>query len=66
MAGPRAWNTNVSFNFDKFPFFKDSRVRKAFSLAIDREEIIKKSALRRRRADRLCPEQLLGLGRPGH
>ncbi|HEY3057424.1 MAG TPA: ABC transporter substrate-binding protein [Chloroflexota bacterium] len=43
MAGPRAWNTNMSFNFDKFPFFKDSRVRKAFSLAIDREEIIKKS-----------------------
>jgi len=43
MAGPRAWNTNMSFNFDKFPFFKDSRVRKAFSLAVDREEMIKKS-----------------------
>jgi peptide/nickel transport system substrate-binding protein len=43
LAGPRAWNTNVSFNFDKFPFFKDSRVRKAFSLAVDREEMIKKS-----------------------
>jgi peptide/nickel transport system substrate-binding protein len=43
MAGPRAWNTNMSFNFDKFAFFKDSRVRKAFSLAVDREEMIKKS-----------------------
>jgi len=41
MAGPRAWNTNMSFNFDKFAFFKDSRVRKAFSLAVDREEMIK-------------------------
>ena len=43
MAGPRAWDTNMSFNFEKFPFFKDSRVRKAFSLAVDREEMIKKS-----------------------
>jgi peptide/nickel transport system substrate-binding protein len=43
MAGPRAWNTNMSFNFEKYPFFKDSRVRKAFSLAVDRDEMIKKS-----------------------
>jgi peptide/nickel transport system substrate-binding protein len=43
MAGPRAWDTNMSFNFEKFQFFKDSRVRKAFSLAVDREEMIKKS-----------------------
>ncbi|MBV9544415.1 MAG: ABC transporter substrate-binding protein [Chloroflexi bacterium] len=43
LAGPRAWNTNMGFNFDKFDFFKDSRVRKAFSLAVDREEMIKKS-----------------------
>jgi peptide/nickel transport system substrate-binding protein len=43
LAGPRAWDTNMSFNFEKYPFFKDSRVRKAFSLAVDREEMIKKS-----------------------
>jgi peptide/nickel transport system substrate-binding protein len=43
MAGPRAWDTNMSFNFEKFPFFRDSRVRKAFSLAVDRDEMIKKS-----------------------
>jgi len=43
MSGPRAWNTNMSFNFEKFAFFKDSRVRKAFSLAVDRAEMIKKS-----------------------
>ncbi|HEY3059811.1 MAG TPA: ABC transporter substrate-binding protein, partial [Chloroflexota bacterium] len=43
LAGPRAWDTSMSFNFDKFPFFRDSRVRKAFSLAVDREEMIKKS-----------------------
>jgi peptide/nickel transport system substrate-binding protein len=43
MAGPRAWNTNMAFNFEKFAFFRDSQVRKAFSLAVDREEMIKKS-----------------------
>jgi len=43
MAGPRAWVANATCNFTKFPFFKDSRVRKAFSLAVDREEMIKKS-----------------------
>jgi peptide/nickel transport system substrate-binding protein len=43
MTGPRAWNTNMAFNFEKFPFFRDSRVRKAFSLVVDREEMIKKS-----------------------
>jgi peptide/nickel transport system substrate-binding protein len=43
LAGPRAWNTNMAFNFEKFAFFRDSRVRKAFSLLVDREEMIKKS-----------------------
>jgi peptide/nickel transport system substrate-binding protein len=43
LAGPRAWDTNMSFNFEKFAFLRDSRVRKAFSLAVDREEMIKKS-----------------------
>jgi peptide/nickel transport system substrate-binding protein len=43
LAGPRAWDTNMAFNFEKYPFFRDSRVRKAFSLAVDREEMIKKS-----------------------
>jgi peptide/nickel transport system substrate-binding protein len=43
MAGPRAWIANATPNFTKFAFFKDSRVRKAFSLALDREEMIKKS-----------------------
>jgi peptide/nickel transport system substrate-binding protein len=43
LAGPRAWNTNMAFNFEKYAFFRDSRVRKAFSLAVDRQEMIKKS-----------------------
>jgi peptide/nickel transport system substrate-binding protein len=43
MAGPRAWVANATPNYTKYPFFKDSRVRKAFSLALDREEMIKKS-----------------------
>ena len=43
LAGPRAWNTNMAFNFEKYAFFRDSRVRKAFSLVVDREEMIKKS-----------------------
>jgi peptide/nickel transport system substrate-binding protein len=43
LAGPRAWDTNMAFNFEKFAFLRDSRVRKALSLAVDREEMIKKS-----------------------
>jgi peptide/nickel transport system substrate-binding protein len=43
LSGPRAWVANVTFPYNIFPEFKDSRVRKAFSLAIDREEMIKKS-----------------------
>ena len=43
LAGPRAWDTNMAFNFEKYAFLRDSRVRKAFSLAVDREEMIKKS-----------------------
>src|SRR5205085_1545005 len=31
LAGPRAWDTNMAFNFEKYPFLRDSRVRKAFS-----------------------------------
>ncbi|HEV8635072.1 MAG TPA: ABC transporter substrate-binding protein, partial [Chloroflexota bacterium] len=43
MAGPRAWVANMGFPINIFPEFKDWRVRKAFSLATDREEMIKKS-----------------------
>ncbi len=43
LTSPRAWVANVALPYKQFPEFKDSRVRKAFSLAIDREEMIKKS-----------------------
>jgi peptide/nickel transport system substrate-binding protein len=43
LAGPRAWVANCSIPYHIYPQFKDSRVRKAFSLAIDRQEMIKKS-----------------------
>jgi peptide/nickel transport system substrate-binding protein len=43
LAGPRAWVANCSLPYHIYPQFKDSRVRKAFSLAIDRQEMIKKS-----------------------
>jgi peptide/nickel transport system substrate-binding protein len=43
LNSPRAWVANVALPYQHFPQFKDSRVRKAFSLAIDREEMIKKS-----------------------
>jgi peptide/nickel transport system substrate-binding protein len=45
VAGPRAWLATLELPYNTHPAFKDWRVRRAFSLAIDREEIIRKSLL---------------------
>jgi peptide/nickel transport system substrate-binding protein len=42
---PMAWIGTVAFPFQQFPQFRDWRVRRAFSLVVDREEVIKKSLL---------------------
>jgi peptide/nickel transport system substrate-binding protein len=43
LTGPRAWVANMALPYALFPQFKDSRVRKAINLAVDRDEMIKKS-----------------------
>jgi peptide/nickel transport system substrate-binding protein len=45
VAGPRAWLATVELPYNTHPAFRDPRVRRAFSLAIDREAIIRKSLL---------------------
>jgi peptide/nickel transport system substrate-binding protein len=45
VAGPRAWLATMELPYNTHTAFRDSRVRRAFSLAIDREEIIRKSLL---------------------
>ena len=45
LGTPLAWIGTVAFPFQQFPQFRDPRVRKAFSLAVDREEVIKRSLL---------------------
>jgi peptide/nickel transport system substrate-binding protein len=45
LGTPLAWIGTVAFPFQQFPQFRDWRVRKAFSLVVDRDEVIKKSLL---------------------
>jgi peptide/nickel transport system substrate-binding protein len=45
LGTPLAWIGTVAFPFQQFPQFKDWRVRRAFSLVVDREEVIRKSLL---------------------
>lgn len=45
LGTPMAWIATIAFPVQQFPQFKDARVRKAFSLAIDRDEIIKRALL---------------------
>jgi peptide/nickel transport system substrate-binding protein len=45
LGTPLAWIGTVAFPFQQFPQFRDRRVRRAFSLAIDRDEVIKRALL---------------------
>jgi peptide/nickel transport system substrate-binding protein len=45
LGTPMAWIGTVALPVQQFPQFKDPRVRRAFSLAIDREEIVKRALL---------------------
>ena len=45
LGTPMAWIGTVALPVQQFPQFRDSRVRKAFSLAIDRDEIVKRALL---------------------
>jgi peptide/nickel transport system substrate-binding protein len=45
VGGPRAWLATIDLPYNTHAAFRDARVRRAFSLAIDREEIVKKTLL---------------------